>query len=270
MTNNKMTEQNPVLTTIDERGVAYLTLNRPEVHNAFDDTVIGQLITALAELNSNLEVRVLILNSNGKNFSAGADLNWMRSMAEKNLEQNLEDAGQLAELMRALDTFSKPTIALVQGAAFGGALGLIACCDIAIATAKASFCLSEVKIGLIPAAISPYVMRSMGEKACRRYFLTAERFFAQEANRLGLIDILVIQNEDLVDAAEQQLALLLNNSPAALTAAKSLIQAVSQKPITQAVIDDTSQRIAQIRVSKEGQEGLTSFLDKRKPNWIKG
>ena len=190
-------------------------------------------------------------------------------MAQKNLEENLEDAGQLAELMRRLDCFSKPTIALVQGAAFGGALGLIACCDIAIATEKASFCLSEVKIGLIPAAISPYVMRAIGEQASRRYFLTAERFFAAEANRLGLVDIMVEGNDDLEDAGEGMIGQLLQNSPAALTAAKSLIKAVSQKPIDKAVIDDTSRRIAEIRVSEEGQEGLTAFLDKRKPNWCK-
>ncbi|NQZ12939.1 MAG: enoyl-CoA hydratase/isomerase family protein [Algicola sp.] len=260
---------NQVLTTIDSRGVAHLTLNRPEVHNAFDDIVIGQLIAALNELDANADVRVLVLNSNGKNFSAGADLNWMRSMATKNLEQNLEDAGQLAELMRRLDKFSKPTIALVQGAAFGGALGLIACCDISIATKKASFCLSEVKIGLIPAAISPYVMRSIGEKAARRYFLTAERFFAEQAHHIGLIDILVEQNENLVEACESQLDLLLGNSPAAMTAAKLLIEAVAEKEINEAVIKDTSRRIAEIRVSPEGQEGLTSFLNKRTPNWIK-
>jgi methylglutaconyl-CoA hydratase len=264
-----MTDNNQVLTNIDSRGVAHLTLNRPEVHNAFDDIVIGQLITALNELDANSDVRVLVLNSNGKNFSAGADLNWMRSMAAKNLEENLEDAGQLAELMRRLDKFSKPTIALVQGAAFGGALGLIACCDISIATNKASFCLSEVKIGLIPAAISPYVMRSIGEKASRRYFLTAERFFAEQAHHIGLIDILVERNEDLVEAGEFQTAFLLNNSPAAMTAAKLLIEAVAEKEINEAVIKDTSRRIAEIRVSAEGQEGLTSFLNKRTPNWIK-
>lgn len=259
---------NHVLTTIDGRGVAHLTLNRPQVHNAFDEQVINDLINALTDLDANEQVRVLVLNSNGKNFSAGADLNWMRSMAKKNLAENLADAGQLAELMRKLDTFSKPTIAQVQGAAFGGALGLIACCDIAVATQKASFCLSEVKIGLIPAAISPYVMRAIGEKASRRFFLTAERFFAPLAHQLGLIDILVDDNEALPGAVEAQIAMLLNNSPAAMTAAKALIKAVSEQPITKDVIDDTSQRIAEIRVSDEGQEGLTAFLEKRQPRWI--
>ena len=262
------TNSSHILTTIDQRGVAQLTLNRPKVHNAFDEHVIGDLINALTELNNNQQVRVLILNSNGKNFSAGADLNWMRSMANKNLEENLADAGQLAELMRKLDTFSKPTIAQVQGAAFGGALGLIACCDITVATQKASFCLSEVKIGLIPAAISPYVIRAIGEKASRRLFLTAERFFAPVAHQLGLIDILVDDNHALPAAIETQVAMLLNNSPAAMTAAKDLIKAVAEKPITKEVIDDTSRRIAQIRVSEEGQEGLTAFLEKRQPGWI--
>jgi methylglutaconyl-CoA hydratase len=264
-----MTTNKQVLTTIDERGVAFLTLNRPEVHNAFDEHVIAALIDAVNSLENDPLVRVLVLKSNGKNFSAGADLNWMRSMAQKDLEENLADAHQLAELMRCLDKFNKPTIALVQGAAFGGALGLIACCDIAIATKKASFCLSEVKIGLIPAAISPYVMRAIGEKASRRYFLTAERFFAPEAHRLGLIDIMVEDNDQLSDAGEGQIDMLLGNSPAALAAAKSLIAAVSQKPIDLNVISDTSERIAAIRVSPEGQEGLTAFLDKRKPSWVK-
>ena len=257
-----------VLTQIDKRGVAHLTLNRPDVHNAFDENIIADLIGALKTLDSDDNVRVLILNSNGKNFSAGADLNWMRAMANKNLEENLADAKQLAELMRALDCFSKPTIAQVQGAAFGGALGLIACCDITIATQKASFCLSEVKIGLIPAAISPYVMRAIGEKASRRLFLTAERFFAPQAQQLGLIDILVDDNDALSEAVETQVAMLLNNSPAAMSQAKALIKAVSEQPITQAVIDDTSMRIAQIRVSDEGQEGLTAFLEKRQPRWV--
>jgi methylglutaconyl-CoA hydratase len=264
-----MTNEQHLLTTIDNRGVARLTLNRPDVHNAFDDHLIGALINALTELDNNNDVRVLILNSNGKNFSAGADLNWMRSMAQKNLAQNLEDAGQLAELMRRLDQFSKPTIAQVQGAAFGGALGLIACCDMAVATKKASFCLSEVKIGLIPAAISPYVMRAIGEKASRRYFLTAERFFADEAHRLGLVNILVDDNDALEPESEKLITALLNNSPAALTAAKSLIAAVAEKVIDDTVIADTSRRIAEIRVSTEGQEGLTAFLNKRQPNWIK-
>lgn len=257
-----------VLTSIDPRGVAHLTLNRPTVHNAFDEQMVGDLIHALDELERDPKVRVLVVNSSGKNFSAGADLNWMRSMADKDLAENFTDARQLATLMHKLDHFSKPSIAQVQGAAFGGALGLVACCDISVATQQASFCLSEVKIGLIPAVISPYVIRAIGEQAARRLFLTAERFFAPLAQQLGLIDHLVADQDQLDSQVAQQVSMLLNNSPAALTAAKSLIKAVSAQPITPAVIDDTAQRIAAIRVSDEGQEGLTAFLEKRQPGWV--
>lgn len=257
-----------ITTLLNTAGVAELVLNRAEVHNAFDDGMIVELIDALKTLAANPAVRVLLLKSKGKNFSAGADLNWMRSMAEKNYQQNLEDAGQLAELMRKLDTFPAPTIALVQGAAFGGALGLVSCCDIAIAEQGASFCLSEVKIGLIPAVISPYVMRAIGERASRRYFLTAERFDAATALNLGLVHQLVDAG-GLEAAAEHFVSILLNNSPAALRCAKELMAAVQNQPINQQLIDSTSARIAAIRVSAEGQEGLTAFLQKRTPAWIR-
>lgn len=257
-----------ITTLLNTAGVAELILNRAEVHNAFDDGMIVELIDALKTLAANPAVRVLLLKSKGKNFSAGADLNWMRSMAEKNYQQNLEDAGQLAELMRKLDTFPAPTIALVQGAAFGGALGLVSCCDIAIAEQGASFCLSEVKIGLIPAVISPYVMRAIGERASRRYFLTAERFDAATALNLGLVHQLVDAG-GLDAAAEHFVGILLNNSPAALRCAKELMAAVHNQPINQSLIDSTSARIAAIRVSAEGQEGLTAFLQKRTPAWIR-
>ncbi|MCH8538054.1 MAG: enoyl-CoA hydratase/isomerase family protein [Alkalimonas sp.] len=253
--------------SISPQGVASLTLNRPEVHNAFDDVMIEQIIQALQQLADDATVRVLLLKANGKNFSAGADLNWMRSMAEKNYQQNLDDAGRLAELMRLLDVFPKPTIAVVQGAAFGGAVGLLACCDIAIADAKASFCLSEVKIGLIPAVISPYVIRAIGERASRRYFITAERFFAEEALRLGLLHQ-IVENDSLEDITQQLCQQLLQNSPAAVSAAKTLIADVSQRPIDAQLISHTTEAIARIRVSAEGQEGLTAFLTKRSPNWL--
>lgn len=257
-----------ITTSLTTSGVAELVLNRAEVHNAFDDSMISELISALKSLAANPAVRVLLLKSNGKNFSAGADLNWMRSMAEKNYQQNLEDAGQLAELMRQLDCFPAPTIALVQGAAFGGALGLVSCCDIAIAEQGASFCLSEVKIGLIPAVISPYVMRAIGERASRRYFLTAERFDATTALNLGLVHQLV-EAGGLHGAAEHFVGTLLNNSPAALRSAKELMAVVHNQPINQQLIDSTSARIASIRVSNEGQEGLNAFLQKRTPAWIR-
>ncbi|MDX3773615.1 enoyl-CoA hydratase/isomerase family protein [Chromatiaceae bacterium AAb-1] len=252
--------------SIDNRGVATLTLNRPDMHNAFDDAMIAELIQLLDDLAANNAVRVLLLTANGKNFSAGADLNWMRSMAQKNYDENLADASQLARLMQALDTFPCPTIALVQGAAFGGALGLIACCDIAIATDNASFCLSEVKIGLIPAVISPYVIRAIGERHSRRYFITAERFNAQQALTLGLLHQ-VVADEQLSEAADQMINILLQNSPAAIYAARELIRLVASKPLTPELIHHTAEAIARIRVSEQGQEGLSAFLSKRQPVW---
>lgn len=252
---------------IDARGVATLTLNRPEVHNAFDDAMIAELIAVLRDLANDDKVRVLVLTSNGKNFSAGADLNWMRSMAKKDYQQNLNDAAELATLMHRLDKFPKPTIALVKGAAFGGALGLVACCDIAIAEENASFCLSEVRIGLIPAVISPYVMRAIGERESRRYFLTAERFMAPKAKSLGLLHEVVTEGE-MSDVAETLINTMLQNSPAAMTAAKSLIHNIYNRKISNNVIAHTEQTIAEIRVSPEGQEGLTAFLEKRKPAWL--
>lgn len=257
---------NYISTAIDARGVAQLVLNRPEVHNAFDDNMIQELIQALDLFATNPQVRVLLLRSSGKNFSAGADLGWMRSMADKNYAENLQDAGELARLMQKLDNFPAPTLAIVQGAAFGGAVGLVACCDIAIASDKASFCLSEVKIGLIPAVISPYVVRAIGERASRRYFLTAERFFAAEALHLGLLHQ-VVSEDELHGVSDAMVQTLLANSPAAVKAAKDLVFTVANQPTTQALIDETSRRIAQIRVSGEGQEGLSAFLQKRTPAW---
>lgn len=254
--------------SIDQRGVATLTLNRPGVHNAFDDAMIAELIAGLDKLAANPALRVLILKANGKNFSAGADLNWMRSMAAKNYQQNLEDAAGLASLMHKLDTFPCPVIGLVQGAAFGGALGLIACCDIAIAEQQASFCLSEVRIGLIPAVISPYVLRAIGERASRRYFLTAERFSATEALSLGLLHEISPDTASLEHKGAQFAEQLLQNSPAAQHAAKLLLADIYHQPLSTELINHTSKAIAEIRVSAEGQEGLTAFLQKRQPAWL--
>lgn len=244
--------------------VAWLTLNRPEVHNAFDDRMIAELLDALATVRDNDQARVLVLRSEGKNFSAGADLGWMRSMADKNYDENIADAGELSRLMQELDELPKPTIALVQGAAYGGAVGLAACCDIALATPASSFCLSEVKIGLIPAVISPYVMRAMGTRQARRYMLTAERFSAEEALRIGLVHHVA---DDLQQAAEPLVGALINNSPAAVTAAKQLALAIDQQPLNANTRQLTIERIAKIRVSAEGQEGLSAFLEKRAPSW---
>lgn len=249
--------------------VGVLRLNRPELHNAFGDLMIAELIQALDALAAIPNLRVLLLESTGKNFSAGADLNWMRAMAHKDYQQNLTDAGALALLMQKLNSFPLPVIALVQGAAFGGAVGLVACCDMAIATPKASFCLSEVKIGLIPAVISPYVVRAIGERASRRYFTTAERFDATTALQLGLVSDIAESEEqaDLRTKAQPLIDAIIANSPQAVVAAKALVAYVADAPLSPDTIAETSRRIAAIRVSPEGQEGLTAFLDKRTPAW---
>lgn len=253
---------------IDDQQIAWLTLNRPDVHNAFDDGVIASLLQALEQVENNQQVRVMVLRSEGKNFSAGADLNWMRSMADKNRDQNVADAGELGQLMYRLDNLRVPTIALVQGAAFGGAVGLAACCDMVLANPGSSFCLSEVKIGLIPAVISPYVVRNMGSRAARRYMLTAERFFADEAQRCGLVS--EVTEEALDEAVKPLLKVLTANGPEACAAAKRLILDVADRPVNPDVVELTVERIADIRVSPEGQEGLSAFLQKRKPNWLNG
>ncbi|WP_417436965.1 enoyl-CoA hydratase-related protein [Idiomarina abyssalis] len=251
---------------INSQGVATLTLNRSDVHNAFDDVMIAELLKALKEVEESDSARVLVLRSEGKNFSAGADLNWMRSMADKNYQQNVDDAGELGLLMERLDLLSKPSIALVQGAAFGGAVGLAACCDIVLAQPRSSFCLSEVKIGLIPAVISPYVVRTIGERQSRRYMLTAERFFADKAQELGLVNDVV---EDFDEPLNKLLEALLANSPQAVGACKKLIRNVGSRPIDKDVREHTIKAIAEIRVSDEGQEGLSAFLEKRPAAWLK-
>ncbi|MFC6672253.1 enoyl-CoA hydratase/isomerase family protein [Marinobacterium aestuariivivens] len=260
--------QETVLLEIDPQGIARVTLNRPEIHNAFDDAIIARLTEVLREIDGNADVRALVLASNGKNFSAGADFNWMKRMAANSHQENLEDAAGLARLMSTLNGLSKPTIALVQGAAFGGAVGLAACCDIVVATQASRFCLSEVRIGLTPATISPYVVRAIGERRARRYFQTAEPFSAEQAREFGLVHEVVADNDGLEPKLEELLQALRRNGPRAMQAAKDLVFAVSGKAIDPALIDDTARRIADIRVSEEGQEGLSAFLQKRAPNWI--
>ncbi|BFM13374.1 gamma-carboxygeranoyl-CoA hydratase [Simiduia litorea] len=250
----------------DARGVVTVTMNQPDKHNAFDDQVIAQLQAAFDRASADKSVRALVLAAEGKSFSAGADLAWMQRMASYSLAENRRDADALAKMLYTLNHLPFPTLAKVQGAAFGGAVGLVSCCDLAFASARASFCLSEVKIGLIPATISPYVIAAMGERAARRYFLTAERFNASTAKAIGLVSEDVAEAE-LDQAVETAVCNLLNNSPAALSAAKQLVFDVANRPISQALVDDTSARIAAIRVSEEGQEGLQAFLHKRKPQW---
>ncbi len=258
-----------VLCGVDARGVATVTLNRPELHNAFDDALIAALTDTFRRLDTDPRVRVVVLAAAGRSFSAGADLGWMKRMAGYGWEENYRDARQLAELMRALNELGKPTVARVQGAAYGGGVGLVACCDIALASTAASFCLSEVKLGLIPAVISPYVVRAIGERHARRYFVSAERFDAAEALRIGLVHE-VVAPEALDERLEVLLKTLLGNGPEAMRAAKALAREVAPAPVDEAVIDDTARRIAERRASVEGREGLSAFLEKRRPKWCEG
>ena len=250
----------------ETNGCATLRLNNPEQHNTFDDRLIAELTASLQQLGADPQVRVVTLAASGKSFSAGADLNWMRRMADYSTAENLQDALALAEMLRTLNELPKPTVALIQGAAFGGGVGLVAACDMAIASERASFCLSEVKLGLIPAAISPYVLTAIGQRAARRYFLTAERFSAAEALRIGLIHQVVAETE-LPQTGAAICQQLLQNGPQALKEAKRLIRDVSGRPIDSALIEVTAKRIAAIRATDEGSEGLNAFLAKRKPNW---
>ncbi|KZX51343.1 gamma-carboxygeranoyl-CoA hydratase [Halioglobus sp. HI00S01] len=264
-----MDKMDTVSTTIDERGVATVTLNRPDKHNAFDDVVIAELRAAFDALAANDTVRVVVLASEGKSFSAGADLGWMKRMAAYDYSDNLADARLLADMLKALYDMPQPTIARVQGAAFGGAVGLVSCCDMAVASERASFSLSEAKVGLIPATISPYVIKAMGERAAQRYFTTAERFQAAQALRLGLISELA-SDDELDNVLNSLISALLQNGPLAVREAKKLVHDVAGHPITPALVEGTCEAIARIRISEEGQEGLGAFLNKRQPRWIAG
>lgn len=249
-----------------KNGIGRVTLNRPEVRNAFDDALIASLATAFDELNRDATVKVVILAGNGPAFCAGADLNWMKRMAGYSYDENLRDAGALADMLATLDGLDKPTIARVHGPAFAGGTGLVAACDIAVGTPEAKFCFSEAKLGLSPATISPYVMRAIGARAASRYFLTAEVFDAAEALRIGMLSALVPAAE--LDAAIDGLARhLLDGGAEALARIKDLIRQVAGRPIDNELKSDTARRIAEIRVSTEGKEGIAAFLEKRKPSW---
>ncbi len=250
--------------------IAIVTLNRPDKHNAFDDALIADLTQHLKALDQLPDVRVVVMSANGKSFSAGADLNWMERVAAYSEAENTRDAMALGELMHTLHNLSKPTIARVQGAAYGGGVGLIACCDIAVGTHDAAFALSEVRLGLIPAVISPYVIAAIGERAAHRYFLTGERFDAGEGYRLGLLSELCNSDDDMDLKIEEIIAAIFASGPTAIGEAKQLIKAVANQPLSPELIGDTAARIARVRVSAEGQEGLRAFLDKRKPNWTIG
>lgn len=257
----------PVTTTIDD-GIARLTLARPGIHNAFDDVLIEALIDDLKAIEDDDSVRAVVITGDGASFSAGADLNWMRRMAAADEKDNRRDARRLAKLMRTLHYLCKPTIARVNGAAFGGGVGLVACCDVAIAVPSARFGLTEVRLGLVPAAISPYVIEAIGPRQARRFFLTGEIFDAAMALRIGLVHEIV--DADQLDAAvDAQLALLRAAGPVAVREAKALVHRVVHPDFkAQRELDeDNADLIARLRVSDEGQEGLGAFLDKRKPAW---
>ena len=249
--------------------IARITLTRPEVRNAFNDEVIQQLKAAFESVGENSDVRAVVLAAEGPAFCAGADLNWMRRMADYTRDENLADAGQLAAMLKAIYECPKPTIAAVQGDVFAGGMGLVAACDMAVSVRTATYCLSEVKLGLIPATISPYVIRAMGARAAHRYFLTAERFSAEEAHRIGFVHELA--DADALDAKVAELAAaLVSASPAAVRACKRLVQDVAEREIDAALIAATVEGIADIRASDEGREGVASFLQKRKPAWLAG
>lgn len=246
--------------------VAILWLNRPDVRNAFNETVIAEIGAAFDALGADDTVRAVVLAARGPAFCAGADLNWMKKMAGYGDAENRADALRLAEMLLKIHRCPKPVVARVHGDCYAGGMGLVAACDVAIAAQEANFCLSEVKLGLIPATISPYVIQAMGQNAARRYFLTAERFDAAEAYRIGFVhDIAPIETLD--DTVNGILDALVKNSPNAVNEAKRLVREVSGRALDTALIEDTAERIAMIRASAEGREGVRAFLEKRKPDW---
>ncbi|MFC3108440.1 enoyl-CoA hydratase/isomerase family protein [Undibacterium arcticum] len=250
-----------------EQRVATVWLNRPAVRNAFNQTTIAELTQAFRALGQDPEVRAIVLAARGPAFCAGADLNWMKQMADYTHDENRADAALLAEMLRTIYLCPKPVVAKIQGDCYAGGMGLVAACDIAVAAEEVNFCLSEVRLGLIPATISPYVIKAMGENAARRYFLTAERFDAQQAQRIGFVHAVVAP--DALDAKVAEIVkALLSNSPNAVAEAKKLVREVGGMPLTEALIAATVEGIAQIRASDEGREGVRSFLEKRKPSWL--
>jgi methylglutaconyl-CoA hydratase len=247
--------------------VARVTLNRPEVRNAFNEGLIAELTAAFTELGQRTDLRAIVLAAEGKAFCAGADLNWMKAMAGYSWQENHADATRLADMLWALYSGPVPVVARVQGDVYAGGVGLVACADIVVAVDAAGFCLSEAKLGLLPATIGPYVVKALGEQASRRYFVTAERFTAAEAKRLGLVHEVVAA--DALDAKVDELvAAITANGPAAARACKQLVKDVADREITPTLRDDTARRIADIRASTEGREGVQSFLNKSKPSWL--
>ncbi|GAB4090637.1 enoyl-CoA hydratase/isomerase family protein [Hydrogenophaga soli] len=248
--------------------VARITLNRPEVRNAFNDEVIAELTQAFTAVGQDPAVRAVVLAAEGPAFCAGADLNWMRRMADYTRDENLADAAKLAAMLQALYTCPKPTVARIQGDVFAGGMGLVAACDMAVSVDTATFCLSEVKLGLAPSTISPYVIRAMGARASHRYFLTAERFSAAEALRIGFVHEVVADAPALDAKVDELLKALTTASPHAVAACKTLLHDVAGQGIDAALVARTVESIADLRASEQGREGVQSFLQKRKPNWL--
>jgi methylglutaconyl-CoA hydratase len=256
-----------VISTAD--GVRTITLNKPERHNAFDDALIGELARAFRDAATAPGVRAVVLDSTGKSFSAGADLDWMKRMAAYSGDENVADAMALSDMLEAMDSCPRPVIGVVQGPAYGGGVGLAACCDLVVAAEGASFCLSEVKLGIIPAVISPYVVRAMGGRQARRYAVTAETFSAAQAKEYGLVHE-VVPAQSLAEVRDKWLARVKGNGPQAMAAAKGLIRRAADQPLDDDLRRWTAERIAERRASDEGKDGIRAFLEKRKPSWIEG
>lgn len=247
--------------------VATIWMNRPDLHNAFDETLIAELTAACIALDEDKDVRVVILAGRGKSFSAGADLNWMKRAAHNGIDDNLNDARALARMLRTLAEMKKPTVARVHGAALGGGMGLAAACDIAVASTRAVFATSEVRFGIIPAAISPYVLRAIGGRQATRYFQSGERIAADRARDIGLVHEAVAP--EALDARVQEIvSALLQGGPLAQAAAKDLIRAVGGQPVNETLVEETAHRIAHLRATPEAREGISAFLEKRSPNWM--
>ncbi|MDR6214165.1 enoyl-CoA hydratase/isomerase family protein [Paracidovorax wautersii] len=257
----------PHLTITQSGAVARITLTQPEIRNAFSDEVIAEITAAFLDVGARADVRAVVLAAEGTAFCAGANLNWMRRMADYTRDENVQDAGKLAAMLRVIYECPKPTIARVQGDVYAGGMGLVAACDMAVAVESAGFCLSEVKLGLIPATIGPYVARAMGARAAHRYFLTGERFSAAEALRIGFVHE-VVDFELLDETVDAWTRTLSANGPAAVAACKRLVQQVAGRDIDAPLIAATVEAIADIRASDEGREGVQSFLNKRKPSWL--
>lgn len=262
-----MADEDMVLLDLTRAGVAIVTLNRPDVHNAFNPDVIERLTQIFEDIGNQETIRLALLEGRGKSFSAGADLAWMRAAADWTEEESFEDARGLGRMFKTMRTLPQPIIGAVHGPALAGGLGLVACCDIVIATENAFFGLSEVRLGLTPATISPYVVEAIGPRAARRYFLTGERFDAREAFRLGLVHMVVKDKNELAAATEELVTAMFQTAPGAVAVTKKLINDVAFAEIDDDLIEDTARRIAERRQSDEGREGTQSFLEKRKPSW---